>query len=63
MKYIIMAMFYKQELLDPDNQEDYRFALELMHNSYVGPGDPVLEYLYHQEFGPPEEFERAKKSP
>ena len=31
--------------------EDFKFAIKLLHESYVGPGDPEIEFLYHREFG------------
>jgi hypothetical protein len=46
-----MREFYIQDLMDLDNPEEFRFAIELLHESYVGPANPAIEFLYHQEFG------------
>jgi len=53
-------MFRRRELLDLKNPEDYRFAITFLHDSYVGPENTFVEFLYHQEFGFPEPCKRAE---
>jgi hypothetical protein len=52
-------MFRRREFLDFNNPEDYRFAIKLLHDSYVGPGNPKIELLYHKEFSGLEACKRA----
>ncbi len=54
---------YRRELLDLKNSEEYRLALEILHES-SDPAtiDPAIDYFYNKEFGPPEEFERAART-
>lgn len=60
----MVKQLFRRELLDvKGNEKDYRFALEILKGSIKGSGPFVdmIDYLYYQEFGPSEEFERAKK--
>jgi hypothetical protein len=52
-------MFYARELSNLNNPGEYRTALKIMHDSMV-PENPIIDYLYHQEFGSKEEFEKAE---
>ncbi|NIP40588.1 MAG: hypothetical protein GTN39_03640 [Candidatus Aenigmarchaeota archaeon] len=49
---------YTQELLNLDNPEEYRLALEIEFHS-ANPPTPDIEWAYYKEFGPREKFEEA----
>jgi hypothetical protein len=51
---------YRQELLNLNNPEEYRFALEIAFNS-CKPPDPLLTWMYYKEFGPREKLEEAER--
>ena len=54
--------FYRTELLDMKNPEEYRFAVDLLfHSTMPKECSPHLNFLYYKEFGPHEKFEQAEK--
>jgi len=53
-------MFRRRELLDLKTPEGWRFAVTFLHDSHVGPYNPLIELWYHTEFGPPEELKEAE---
>lgn len=55
-------MIRRRELLDLNKKEDYRFALKFLHDSHVRPCNPFIDWLYHSEFGTPEELKKAEEA-
>ena len=55
------TMFYRRELMNLKNPEEYRLALHIFFHSMKPEPDLETKYFYYNEFGPKEEFEKAKK--